>query len=381
MRQKKGGILSDLDPKITEDGIYIKSDEGPKDQLNENLIKLEKNKIFSFDINKYFHFSSWLEKDSINNEGDDLINIEIDKNNKVILIEQNVFDYGSLDLYDVTKTQNGYKKKLYPKSKVKELVKKTIDSHMIHSSFLMAMIIENSSYETIAINIITKWIDQGTGKEKKGVIASMSSKKDILMDLNLENLDPSECVKMLKGISTPSFNNLTPIRPIFSYNKDDDRFIDSIDVDQNLAESTNLAAMDWEEFEHLVAQLFEWEFKDKGMEVKVTRSSRDRGVDAIVFDPDPIRGGKFVIQAKRYTNTVELSAVRDLYGTVVNEGANRGILITTAGYGPDAYEFSKDKPISLIDGPNLLNMFMRHGKNYKIDIEEAKAQLNDTYIQ
>jgi hypothetical protein len=30
-----------------------------------------------------------------------------------------------------------------------------------------------------------------------------------------------------------------------------------------------------------VSQLFEWEFGKNGVEVKVTRASRDRGVDAI----------------------------------------------------------------------------------------------------
>ena len=79
-----------------------------------------------------------------------------------------------------------------------------------------------------------------------------------------------------------------------------------------------------------------------------------------------------MIQAKRYTRTVDVSAVRDLYGTVMNEGANRGILITTASYGPDAYEFANGKPISLVDGPNLLLMLQRHGKKFKIDLEEAR---------
>jgi restriction system protein len=60
--------------------------------------------------------------------------------------------------------------------------------------------------------------------------------------------------------------------------------------------------------------------------VKITRASRDHGVDAVAFDPNPIRGGKIVIQAKRYTNTVSVSSVRDLYGTIMNEGANKGIL-------------------------------------------------------
>jgi restriction system protein len=71
---------------------------------------------------------------------------------------------------------------------------------------------------------------------------------------------------------------------------------------------------------------------------------------------------------------VDVSAVRDLYGTVMNEGANRGILITTASFGPDAYEFAKDKPISLVDGANLLVMLQKHGKKYRIDLEEARQQ-------
>ena len=38
--------------------------------------------------------------------------------------------------------------------------------------------------------------------------------------------------------------------------------------------------------------------------MKITQASKDGGVDAVAFDPDPIRGGKIVIQAKRYTNVV-----------------------------------------------------------------------------
>ena len=36
------------------------------------------------------------------------------------------------------------------------------------------------------------------------------------------------------------------------------------------------------------------------------------------------------------------------------------------------YEFAKDKPISLIDGPRLLEMLRKHGKDYKIDLKEAR---------
>ena len=109
-----------------------------------------------------------------------------------------------------------------------------------------------------------------------------------------------------------------------------------------------------------------------GREVKITQASRDGDVDAIVFDPDQIRGGKIVIQAKRYTNVVGVSAVRDLYGTVMNEGAIKGILVTTSNYGNDAYEFAKEKPLTLLNGANLLFLLEKHGHKAKIDLKEAK---------
>ncbi len=130
--------------------------------------------------------------------------------------------------------------------------------------------------------------------------------------------------------------------------------------------------MDWEDFEHLIREVFEKEFASAGGEVKVTRASRDGGVDAVVFDPDPIRGGKIVIQAKRYTNTVDVGAVRDLHGTVMHEGANKGILVTTSDYGPDAYTFVKGKPLILLNGANLLHLLERHGHKARIDLQEAR---------
>jgi restriction system protein len=83
-------------------------------------------------------------------------------------------------------------------------------------------------------------------------------------------------------------------------------------------------------------------------------------VDCVAFDPRPVFGGKVVIQAKRYKNTVGVSAVRDLFGTVQNEGASKGILVTTSGYGKAAFEFAKGKPLELLDGANLLHLLAEH---------------------
>ena len=116
------------------------------------------------------------------------------------------------------------------------------------------------------------------------------------------------------------------------------------------------------EFENFLCNLF----KLLGFESKLTRSTRDGGIDVVAYDPRPIVGGKVVIQAKRYKNVVGVAAVRDLYGTMINEGANKGILVTTSHYGPAAYDFSKDKPIELIDGGGLLYILDQQGIEARI---------------
>ena len=153
--------------------------------------------------------------------------------------------------------------------------------------------------------------------------------------------------------------------------RDDARFIESRDVIDSVDANMNLATMEWEDFEHLVRDLFEKVFAKEGGEVRVTQASRDRGVDAIAFDPDPIRGGKFVIQAKRYNMVVPVAAVRDLYGTMLNEGAAKGILVTTSYYGNDSRDFAKNKPIALIDGSNLVYMFQEYGHNVMIELQQS----------
>jgi restriction system protein len=50
--------------------------------------------------------------------------------------------------------------------------------------------------------------------------------------------------------------------------------------------------MDWLDFENLIREIFEKEFSQNGGEVRITQASRDGGVDAIAFDPDPIRAGR-----------------------------------------------------------------------------------------
>jgi restriction system protein len=232
-----------------------------------------------------------------------------------------------------------------------------------------------NAISAVSFNGWVNAVNRATGKRENNCILSIQAKKEEFNEIDLAHVDPKICFKNFKGIGSSKLSGMTPIQPILQINRTDKRFTNAYEVVHGVSEATNLAAMDWQDFEHLIREIFAKEFSGNGGEVKVTQASKDGGVDAIAFDPDPIRGGKIVIQAKRYTNTVGVSAVRDLYGTVMNEGATKGILVTTADYGPDAYDFVKGKPLTLMNGANLLYLLEKHGHKAKIDIKEAKKML------
>lgn len=307
-------------------------------------------------------------------------NFEFDynPNNKILIVEYSLpsnENIPTLKEVKYIKTKDEFKELYLSDTEFRKLYDDLLYQIVLRSIYELFEADIVNALDSIVFNGWVNSIDKSTGQNVNSCILSIHVKKSEFLEINLSQVDPKACFKILKGIGSSTLYSLTPIAPILSISKADKRFVSSYDVAGNLNDTTNLAAMNWEDFEHLVREIFEKEFTQGGGEVKVTQASRDGGVDAIAFDPDPIRGGKIVIQAKRYTNIVGAAAVRDLYGTVHNEGANKGILITTSDYGSDAYEFAKGKPITLLNGSNLLYLLEKHGHKAKIDIQEARKIL------
>jgi len=278
----------------------------------------------------------------------------------------------TVESYKYIKSRNEVSEKVLTQAARKKLYDSAIYQiciRTLHELFEADVI---SALDAVAFNGLVTNTNPATGIEETKLIMSIVANKDQFIAFELSQVDPKATFKHMKGVAAASLVDLTPIPPIIQLDKSDKRFISGRNVVGNLDGSVNLAAMHWDDFEHLIRELFEKEFVSGGGEVKVTQTSSDGGVDAIAFDPDPIRGGKIVIQAKRYTNVVGVAAVRDLYGTVMNEGATKGILVTTSDYGKDSYEFAKDKPITLLNGSNLLSLLEKHGHKARINIAEAK---------
>ncbi|MFF5177653.1 restriction endonuclease [Micromonospora sp. NPDC000316] len=209
----------------------------------------------------------------------------------------------------------------------------------------------------IAFNGIVETTDPRTGVAIRPCLVTLRTTRELFTALNLRKVEPAACLQHLNASVSKRPDALSPVRPVLEFDMVDKRFIDEVDVLADLDQRPNLLRLTPGEFESLIQNLF----AKMGLDTKQTRASRDGGVDCVAFDPRPIFGGKVVIQAKRYRNTVDVSAVRDLYGTLQNEGASKGILVTTSGYGPASYEFASGKPLELIDGSNLLYLLAEHG--------------------
>lgn len=219
----------------------------------------------------------------------------------------------------------------------------------------------------IIFNGMVNTIDRATGRSIRPCLVSVQASRDDFQKLDLSRVDKRACLKHLKAQTSPSSKEMVPVKPLVELITTDDRFVDEVEVLSQLDTRPNLLEMTPQEFEHLIANLF----TEMGFKTGTTQISRDGGVDVIAFDERPIVGGKIVIQAKRYRNTVGVESVRALYGVMQDEGATKGIMVCTSTFGVASREFAKDKPIELIDGNGLLHYLREHGHEAKIEVPQS----------
>jgi len=205
--------------------------------------------------------------------------------------------------------------------------------------------------DTVVFNGMVLSVDLATGQTVRPCLITLRATRDQFTVLVLDQLDPVACVRHYFAAEVSRHpEELQPVEPVLEFDLADPRTIDPIDVISGIDRRPNLLDLTPDEFEHLVDNLL----TRMGLQTRLFRTKNDGGIDCVAYDSRPITGGKFVVQAKLYTRTVPPAAVRDLFGTVVDAGATKGILITTSGFGPSSYQFAGGKPLQLIDGTGLL---------------------------
>jgi len=258
--------------------------------------------------------------------------------------------------YRYVKTKDLIESKARKQSEIKSAYQDVIASLALRTLHELFEADQGGALNVVTFNGMIDTHDPASGRAVRVPVVSVRATKDAFAELHLERVDKLACLKNLGAQVSKRPDELQAIKPIVEFNMVDKRFIQQGDALSLLESRPNLLDLTPSEFEVLVSNLF----SQMGLDTKLTRSSRDGGVDAVAFDTRPVLGGKVVIQAKRYRDTVGISAVRDLYGTMLNEGASKGILVCTSGYGADAFNFAKDKPLELIDGGGLLYLLREH---------------------
>jgi restriction system protein len=213
---------------------------------------------------------------------------------------------------------------------------------------------------TVVFNGLVNTVDPRTGMAIKPHFITLRAPREQFAPLVLDQpkFSPVQCVQRYFFADVSSHpEELIPVEPVMRYSMADPRVVEPIDVLSTIDKRPNLMELKPKEFEAFVQNLF----TKMGLNTQLFQASGDGGIDCMAYDPDPIKGGKIAVQAKLYNRTVAPTHVRDLWGTVQHEGATKGILITTSGYGPDSYKFAAGKPLSLIDGTGLLALCHQYG--------------------
>lgn len=258
--------------------------------------------------------------------------------------------------YAYIKSKDEIRSKALPESQRRSLYSSVISQITLRTLHEIFEADRAKNIDTVVFNGFVDSIDLATGLDVRPCLVTVRTTRDQFEIIDLERVDPQTCLKGLNAAVSKKPEELAPVRPVLEFNMVDSRFVEETDIISELDNRQNLMELTPFEFENLISNLFQ----KMGLETRQTQSSRDGGVDCVAYDPRPIFGGKVIIQAKRYKGTVGVSAVRDLFGTLQNEGASKGILVTTSGYGKAAYEFADGKPIELLDGTNLLYLLAEH---------------------
>ncbi|WP_051711467.1 restriction endonuclease [Streptomyces sp. NRRL S-350] len=206
--------------------------------------------------------------------------------------------------------------------------------------------------DSVVVNGFVLGIDPATGREAERFLSTLTATRGGFSGLALDRVDPVECFQGLGGRLSARPERLDEVRP--------DRRPQTVGgslAGQGGEDEPDLFEMDPLDFEDLIAELF----RLRGFRVMTTARSGDVGVDVVAEDLDPVTGGKIVIQAKRYKKTVPPTAVRDLESTVRHHGAIKGILVTTAGFGRGSYSYIEGKPLTLVSGPELVELLAEQG--------------------
>jgi restriction system protein len=113
-----------------------------------------------------------------------------------------------------------------------------------------------------------------------------------------------------------------------------------------------LSAMDEWEFEDAVAAIFE----RLGYRTEVTPKTGDFGADVLMWDR---AGTKWAVQVKHHRNPVGRPTIQVMPSVARDLGAERAMVVTLSRFTKGAKEYAESRGVRLVEGDELVEMYMR----------------------
>ncbi|MGH3489468.1 MAG: restriction endonuclease [Actinopolymorphaceae bacterium] len=211
--------------------------------------------------------------------------------------------------------------------------------------------------ETVVFNgMVTT--DDGTS----ACLITMSVSRRRFSRLNLDDLgDALELVRKQCGAEvSPYPEELAGVTPILSYD-----LADPSVAPATASRAPDLATAPIEEFWRLVERLLE------RMGYSVT--ALDGAAGSYLATSSGAEPGRKVVHVRRSADRLETSEVRGLASAVRRERADGGMLLTTSGLDPQAYDYAHRRPLRLFDGHNVLALCQQHGLPARIESVDSSG--------
>lgn len=108
-----------------------------------------------------------------------------------------------------------------------------------------------------------------------------------------------------------------------------------------------LMSLEWKRYEEICREFLKITEHEKNL-VELTKTGADGGIDLKIYDKKNKLIG--IGQCKAYNSKITVEKIRELYGVMASEKAEKGYFFTTSTFTSDCIEFAKDKKIDLISG-------------------------------
>lgn len=237
-----------------------------------------------------------------------------------------------------------------PKAEIHEIYLRVIAQLPLAVLYAVFRTFDAEILDSVVLNGILDTRDPVTGQPTTEFLVSVTTSRATFDHLVLDELDPVRCLREGLGAKLSRHpHDVEAVKPFLTFDQAKYRLA-------SLDSTTNLVDIEWGDFEQLVRQLLQ---VMNGGDARVTRRSRDDGIDGVLFDCDTVTGGEYIVQAKRYRNVVPANDVRALAGVLHDKRANHAIFVATSWFSDDGRRFADNNRVRLIEGPEL-KFLLRH---------------------